>query len=256
MSGVGSQHHRELLSKRARAAPQDGLRDTLERGAITSCELIARGSNYTFIVSIQGEGRQTVRGVYKPRDGENPLWDFPRGSLCLRERAAYLLAEALGWHFIPATVVREGPHGVGSVQAYVEHDPRLHYFLLREGHDLPFQRMSVFDWLANNADRKAGHCLCSPDGRVWGIDHGLTFNAAPKLRTVIWDYAGLPIPGEILADVERLGPRLTKLDGELAELKRLLRPDELVALCDRHASVLARRRFPETHEGGVPWPWL
>lgn len=241
---------------RSRDVPGDRLRETLEHGAITSCDLVQRGSNYAFLVNIQGEPGQNVRGIYKPREGETPLWDFPGGTLCQRERAAYLLAEALGWHFIPPTVMRQGPHGVGSVQAYVEHDPRLHYFLLRERHGVQFQRMCVFDWLANNADRKAGHCLLSSDGSVWGIDHGLTFNAVPKLRTVIWDYAGVPIPTEILSDVERLTLGLARLDAGLAELRGLLRLDELAALRRRHEEILSRRRFLDTHEGGVPWPWL
>lgn len=253
---MGTKHSRESTGRPARHLSPKALSSLLEHGRVTSCDLLPRGSNYVFVAQVLGENGDACRAIYKPRDGENPLWDFPSGSLCLRERAAYVLAEALGWRFVPLTIVRDGPHGVGSMQAFVDHDPRRHYFTLRDEHPLEFQRMFVFDWLANNADRKAGHCLLSSDGAIWGIDHGLTFHAAPKLRTVIWDFAGLPVPDPILAAVEQLVPKLDALDGPLAELRALLRNDELAALKQRLEAILTRRRFLDVHEGGVPWPWL
>jgi uncharacterized repeat protein (TIGR03843 family) len=221
---------------------------------VTGYRLAPRCSNYTFLVSLEGPDGSGCHAIYKPSEGERPLWDFPHGSLSLRERASFLLADALGWHFVPPTVVREGPHGPGSMQLFIDHDPRLHYFALRDEHEEQFKRMLLFDWLANNADRKGGHCLLAPDGKVWGIDHGLTFHAAPKLRTVIWDFAGLPIPKALLSDLEALAPRLEKLDGPLAELTSLLSVEEIAALGRRAETILSRRRYPKEGEGGIPWP--
>jgi uncharacterized repeat protein (TIGR03843 family) len=224
---------------------------------IISCELIPRGSNYTFLVELRNGSSETSLGVYKPASGERPLWDFPHGSLGARERGAFLLSEALGWGFVPTTVLRDGPHGPGSVQVFVPHDPRQHYFTFKDEHELQCQQICAFDWLANNADRKAGHCLRSPSDRIWGIDNGLTFHPRHKLRTVIWDFAAEPMPAPILADLEEFAGRLDRLDGEeLAELAELLDPDEVAALRARLARILQRRHFPDTHEGGVPWPYI
>lgn len=235
---------------------QNKLVDLLLNGEITSDQLLPRGSNYTFMVTIEdGDGRM-CRAIYKPTQGERPLWDFPTGSLCQRERASYLLSEALGWHFVPLTVVRDGPHGPGSVQLFVEHDPQQQYFTLRELYPDEFQRMCLFDWLANNADRKAGHCLLSSDGTIWGIDHGLTFHTEHKLRTVIWDFAGEPIPETLLRDVEDLGEALGGGRGPLGELADLIEPAELKALRRRREAILERRSFLTRYEGGVPWPLL
>jgi hypothetical protein len=228
----------------------------LEQWEITSYVLLPRGSNYTFMATLEGPDGATVRAIYKPGKGERRLWDFPYGSLGARERASFLLAEALGWHFVPPTVVREGPEGLGSVQLFVEHDPQQHYFTLKELYPDEFERMCLFDWLANNADRKAGHCLLSADGTVWGIDHGLTFHEQHKLRTVIWDFAGAPVPEGLLKDIEALGPKLERLEGPLAELAELIEPSELAALKQRREVILERRQFLTRYEGGVPWPLL
>ena len=145
-----------------------------ERGEAVSCDLTPLGSNYTFHVTLQDAEGEQVKAIYKPRKGEVPLWDFPSGTLHLREYASYLLAEALGWHFIPRTILRDGPHGEGSMQRYVEHNPRDHYFTLREGYTEQFPRICLFDLLANNADRKAGHTLLDHGRRrahgTWSID--------------------------------------------------------------------------------------
>ncbi len=229
----------------------------LESGDILSCELIPRGSNYTFLVEIRNGDSAGCYGVYKPVSGERPLWDFPHGSLGQRERAAYLLSEAIGWGFVPPTVLREGPHGYGSLQLFVPHDPRQHYLTLRDQHTLDFQRMCAFDWLANNADRKAGHCLRSQDGRIWGIDNGLTFHERHKLRTVIWDFAGQAMPASLIDDLQLFGTRLERKEGAaISELAGLLTGGEIAVLSRRLLTILERRRFPETSEGGVPWPWL
>jgi hypothetical protein len=197
------------------------------------------GSNGTFLVTLDGRDDGHSHAVYKPRRGESPLWDFPRGTLYRREMATYLVSEALGWCIVPATVVRDGPYGVGSVQLFIEHDPD-DYFVPPVRRDRAASaQIALLDVMLNNADRKTEHCLRGLDGRTWAIDHGLTFHTDPKLRTVIWDFAGESIADELVADLEALcraldpcaalRPALGKLvaeveiDGVLQRLRRLLR---------------------------------
>ncbi|HEV7664239.1 MAG TPA: hypothetical protein VGQ62_11935, partial [Chloroflexota bacterium] len=189
-----------LMSERAQY-PEDPFA-LLERGTIEGIELIPWGSNYTFAALLRGEDESCCYGVYKPRRGEVPLRDFPSGTLYKREVAAYVFATKLGWDLIPPTIVREeAPHGVGSLQLYVEPHAgaAAQYDHLRESHRADLQRMAVFDLLTNNADRKGGHCLLDIRGHLWGIDHGLTFHHVPKLRTVIWDFCGDRIPADLVA---------------------------------------------------------
>ncbi|HET9731806.1 MAG TPA: SCO1664 family protein [Acidimicrobiales bacterium] len=207
-------------------------------------------SNHTFVVTV-GEGDDRLAGIYKPGRGERPLWDFPDG-LYRREVAAYELCESLGWGFVPPTVERhDGPFGPGSLQLFVDADFEQHYFTLleEEAHHRPLKRMATFDVLANNADRKGGHCLIDADGRIWGIDHGLCFHVQPKLRTVIWDFAGEPLEADDRADVERwLG------DGLPDRLAELLHPEECRALQKRARRLLEDGRLPEPRTDH-PYPW-
>ena len=133
-------------------------------------------SNATFLVEAKVDGDE-LPAIYKPRRGERPLWDFPEGTLCNREVAAYELSAALGWDVVPVTIMRDGPLGEGAVQRFVEHDPDEHYFTLLEGREDRFRQFAVFDVLANNTDRKGGHCLYDEaNDMIVGIDHGLTFH--------------------------------------------------------------------------------
>ncbi|MDQ3549283.1 MAG: SCO1664 family protein, partial [Chloroflexota bacterium] len=179
----------------------------LRTADITDCKLVPWGSNYTFAVVLEdesGDDQQRI-GIYKPRAGEAPLWDFPSGTLYQREYASYIVSQFLGWEFIPCTVIRDGPHGIGTVQLYIEPDEQLHYRVLRDEHRAEMQQMAIFDLVTNNADRKASHLFRgASDRKVWGIDHGLTFHVHPKLRTVIWDFMGEPIDGELLDALIRL----------------------------------------------------
>ena len=155
-------------------------------------ELVGRmpwSSNGTFLANLANDDGEML-AIYKPRQGERPLWDFRTGTLCQREVAAYAVSEAFGWEIVPDTVLRDGPLGMGSVQRFVDHDPEEHYFTLLESHAEELRRFGVFDIVINNTDRKGGHCLLGEDGHVWGIDHGVTFHEHWKLRTVIWDFAG------------------------------------------------------------------
>ena len=179
------------------------LFDLLARGKMGECRLTPDGSNYTFLTTVS-KGSEHLKVIYKPRRGEVPLWDFPEGTLYLREYASYLLSEALGWGYVPPTVIRDGAFGKGSVQLYVECDRREHYFTMRERFLEDMLRVCAFDVVANNADRKATHTLLGNDGGVWLIDHGITFNAQHKLRTVIWDFAGQPLPHWLLEELESL----------------------------------------------------
>jgi hypothetical protein len=230
----------------------------LEQGTMQAVELIPWGSNYTFAALLVGEDGSRCFGVYKPRRGEVPLRDFPNGTLYRREVAAYRLSQHLGWDMIPPTVVRgEGPHGIGSLQLYVE--PRAgasgQYERLRDSHRCDLQRMATFDLLANNADRKGGHCLLDVRGHVWGIDHGLTFHHVPKLRTVIWDYCGEPIPAHLVAALRSLRGDPVRMSALEHGVRPLLADQEWEALLQRWDRLLKNPCFPNLDPyRNVPWP--
>ncbi len=233
------------------AKPRGDL-DLLARGAITVKGRISRSSNAIFLVEVTLDSA-TALAVYKPARGERPLWDFLPG-LFKREVAAYLLSEALGWGLVPPTVEREGPLGEGSLQRFVEADFEQHYFTLKEDatHHERLKQICLFDLVANNADRKSGHCLLDPDGVIYAIDNALTFHAEPKLRTVIWEFGGEPIPEPMLTDVRRL------LTGGLPEsLAALLDLAEQDALLARARAVTDEGRFPvDTSGHRYPWPLI
>ena len=217
-------------------------------------------SNYTFVVELSLDGDNPVSGfgVYKPGAGEALIGDFPAGSLNRRECAAYELSHLLGWDFIPPTVIREGEVGPGSLQLYVPSDERANFFTMRESHRETLECMAVFDLVANNADRKGGHCLLAGDGRLWGIDHGLTFHEEYKLRTVIWDVAGRSVPGPLLADLACLHDSLCKEGSEATErLALFLSPREMDALRSRVQALLEHPVMPQPYSRrDLPWPWV
>ena len=217
--------------------------------------LMRWGSNYTFLVTIKHDDKSFM-GIYKPRMGERPLWDFPDGTLCQRETAAYVLSELLGWSIVPPTVLRNGSRGIGSVQVFIDHDPNRHYFTFDETHIPQLQRMAAFDVINNNADRKGGHCLLDEDEHLWGIDHGLTFHPSHKLRTVIWDFAGEVIPDDIIRDLQTLCSVLEDKANPLRdELHQLLRQSELQAMQTRLERLIRARKYPMPGPGpNRPWP--
>ena len=223
--------------------------DVLTRGALTVKGRLPYSSNFTLLVEAVLD-EVTMLAVYKPMRGERPLWDFPRG-LFRREIAAWHLSEALGWGLVPLTIPREGPHGEGSLQQFVNADFEQHYFTLREvpAHQETLQRICAFDLVANNADRKSGHCLLVGDA-IYAIDNGLCFHVEPKLRTVIWDFVGQPVPEPILADLRRFVGRPLP-----APLTELLDEDECRALRSRARALLRKGCFPGDVIGhGYPWP--
>lgn len=230
----------------------------LAEGKIEVHDLIPWSSNATLLVTVRDDEYATL-AIYKPQRGERPLWDFPRGTLGRREVAAYLVAGALDWGLVPPTVLRRGPHGPGSVQLFINAREDANYFTIqrepRHGPDL--QRLAAFDVITNNADRKAGHCLVDEEGRLWAIDNALCFHAEPKLRTVIWDFAGMPLPADIQADLGALGDALDR-DPALAEaLDMLLSVEEVAAFRGRVTDLIRAQRYPEPGPGRVvPWPLI
>jgi hypothetical protein len=236
-------------------APERILR-LLSEGQIEIEGLIPWSSNATLLVTIHDDEFSTL-GVYKPQRGERPLWDFAYGTLGMREVAAYLVSEALNWGFVPPTVLRQGPRGLGSIQLFIYAPDDAHFFAVQDDsryiEDL--QRLAAFDVVVNNADRKAGHCLIDEKGRLWAIDNALTFHQEPKLRTVIWDFAGQPLPETVLTDLKQLQPGLAEGSSLSGALEQLLSHGELAALRRRLERLICTGRFPEPGPGrSVPWP--
>ncbi len=228
----------------------DNITDALTHGDIDIVGRMPDSSNATFLVTI-AHGDVNMQAIYKPLRGERPLWDFAPG-LHRREVAAFLLSEALGLGLVPITILRDGPFGEGSVQFFVESDTREHYFSMFEErpelHDR-LREFAIFDFVANNTDRKSGHCLLGLDGTVWGIDHGVCFSADFKLRTVIWEFGGEPIPQYLLTAI---APMATTVPLHIAAL---LSDDEVHALQERVQWLLDHPEFPVDNSGRrYPWP--
>ena len=228
----------------------------VEQAAMGDGWLHPAASNFTFVVELALGGERGY-GIYKPERGEQPLWDFPSG-LYRRECAAYELSLLLDWRMAPPTVVRTGDLGVGSLQLFVPPRSDSHFFNLRDDYRDDALRMAVFDLAANNADRKGGHCFIAQSGGIWGVDHGLTFHAEHKLRTVIWDFAGEPVPEPLLRDLARLLPLLDAPEpGPASALAGLLAPEEAAALRERVQRLLEEPVMPApTSRRDLPWPWL
>jgi hypothetical protein len=223
---------------------------------VVDAAVLASGSNSVYLLTLSHPEAGLGYAVYKPQRGEAPLSDFPGGTLYRREQAAYLVSEAIGWHLIPPTIVRgDGlALGIGAMQLFIEHDPALHYFNLKEGRDAEMKRIAAFDWLTNNADRKGGHCLLALDNRIWCIDQGLTFHTDDKLRTVIWEFQGQQVPDDLLVDIQAFAGRLDEDEALRAELLDLLAPAELTRLEHRAAAILRHPMYPSPPPWR-PYPW-
>lgn len=225
--------------------------DVLRAGSVEVLGLMPWSSNGTFLVQVD-DGTDRTPAIYKPERAERPLWDFPCG-LWRREVASYELSRALGFGLVPTTVERrDAPMGPGSLQAFVQARFSEHYFTIREqpGHDPALRRLCALDLVANSADRKGGHCLIDPADRIWAIDNGLTFHTEPKLRTVIWEYAGEPLPADVADALRRL------LDSALPpELAEHLKTAECEGVRTRAGALLGSGRFPHDPTGRrYPWP--
>jgi uncharacterized repeat protein (TIGR03843 family) len=253
------------------------VESVLRHGSVSLEGRLVEASNATFFGAACLDG-ETVECVYKPIRGERPLWDFPYGTLADREVAAYLVSELAGWHVVPPTVIGDGPFGSGMMQAWVTDDADdlvdvlpsgslpvgwLHVLDAVDMHEQPvvlvhrddpqLRAMAVFDAVVNNADRKGGHVL-SADGRVLGCDHGLTFHVEPKLRTVLWGWAGELLADDDVTALERLLGSLQ--DPVDAGLDQHIGDDELDRLGARVERLLRTRRHPRPPRDGraIPWP--
>ncbi|MFD9431880.1 SCO1664 family protein [Streptomyces sp. NPDC060002] len=255
--------------------------ELLARGELTVRGRIRDASNAALYCTVAHEGREAAC-VYKPVAGERPLWDFPDGTLAQREVAAYEVSEATGWGLVPPTVLREGPYGEGMCQLWIETAPESELLalvdaqepepgwraigfaevgegrtaLLVHADDERLRRLAVLDAVINNADRKGGHLLPTAEGRLYGIDHGVTFNAENKLRTLLWGWAGEPLTGEAVEVLKGLRGALEP-GGRLAvTLAALITPAEVDATRARADALLEAGKHPEPSgdRPAIPWP--
>jgi uncharacterized repeat protein (TIGR03843 family) len=255
-SNQSSQHTpvRSGCKNPARPGPSSYVTAVLQQGDVVAGGYLPMGSNVICLTKLR-LGDNEVLAIYKPRDGESPLVDFAGGTLYRRERAAYLLSTLIGWPQVPTTVIRQGPLGVGSFQLFVHANFDRNYFTLGQDKDDELRAIALFDVVANNADRKAGHFLLDEQDSIWVVDHGLTLHETPKLRTVIWDFSGQHIPNDLLADLRVAGEKLKDHLPASAEIRSLLSPAEFQALCDRISQVLMFGRYPEPGPlRHYPWP--
>ena len=229
----------------------------LQNGKMQVHAQFLAGSNYTFLADISYE-QVMIKAVYKPVRGEQPLWDFPNGSLAKREVAAYVISEELDWGLVPPTVYRrKGSMGAGSVQEYIEHNPDLHYFNFDEATRQLLRPVALFDLVANNADRKGGHILLdASNNHLLLIDHGICFHVEDKLRTVVWDFAGEEIPPDLLSDLCRLIADLEQGSSQLMhDLGNLLDDGEIDAVLNRTRHLVTSGRFPSPQSTRRSYPW-
>lgn len=234
---------------------KDAILNALREGEVKVQGQFMNGSNYTFLADVTYQDFAT-QAVYKPVRGEQPLWDFPAGSLAHREAAAYLLSEGLGWDLIPPTVYRRrGPLGSGSLQLYVEHDPHHHFFNFTDEEKQRLRPACLFDLISNNADRKAGHILIDESAHIWLIDQGLCFHVEEKLRTVIWDFAGETLPDELALDLIGLEDALAPGADLRTALEQHLRPGEISTVRSRARRLVEMGCFPSPPESRRPYPW-
>ena len=241
-----------MIAPDDRSATDAEILSVLAAGEVEILGLLPGSTNFTYLARVR-DGNDELLAVYKPREGEAPLWDFPDGTLYRREVAAYELATALGWPRVPPTLRRDGPEGVGSVQRFLPFDLAEHYFTMQDDARWTntFRRVALFDAVTNNADRKAGHCLLAEDGDLFFIDHGVCFNLEPKLRTVIWEFAGERIRDDELEELRAFRARFGDVRPRLLEL---LDPLEVEVTGSRLDALIEARRFPEPGPDR-PYPW-
>lgn len=250
-----------------------GTADLLALGEIEVIGRLREASNQTFAVRLTLDDQESL-AVYKPTSGEAPLWDFPDGTLAFRERAAYVVSEALGWNVVPPTILREGPAGPGMLQIWIEcsddepvrvvkrgdEGDLLHVFDAEDQWGRPvslvhedteaLRRIAIFDLLVNNTDRKGSHVL--PLGlHRYGIDHGVCFHVDDKVRTVLWGWAGSELTNSEVHAVHKV-----LADAELGEhLDELLADDEVEAFRQRCERLVRAGRMPIPRGDWPPIPW-
>lgn len=236
--------------------PQDDLiLKVLQDGEMEIEGQFMWGSNYTFLCNLTCDG-ETVKAVYKPVQGERPLWDFPSETLAGREVAAYLISKHGDWKMVPPTVYRkDGPSGAGSLQYFIEHDPEYHYFKFTPEDRKKLKPVVLFDAVVNNTDRKGGHILVDPDDKFWLIDHGICFHTQPKLRTVVWDFANKPIPEESCQQIKNLREKLLPDQPLHIEMSTYLSQVEIIAMISRIDKLIKEGVFPRPMDKRYSHPW-
>jgi len=258
--------------KDALAFDENEVIDRLQSWPVSGIGLHPGGSNYVFVARLTDPGKfdpddesdqeideaSSIYSIYKPAAGERPLKDFPHGTLHLRELASYKLSRRLGWPTIPPTVVREGPHGEGSFQLFINAaDEEDNFFSLRDERLNDFKGMATFDVLTHNADRKGGSCIVDEDGKLWSIDHGLTFNQVARRRTVMFEFNGTEYPAEHLEAIEGLQKELFDRSGFWGELQGLVTQAEVDDLVTRASEMLDSKSYPVLDPDiNVPWPMV
>jgi uncharacterized repeat protein (TIGR03843 family) len=263
------------------AKPTEPLADVIAEGELTVRGRIREASNAALYCTVSRDGREAAC-IYKPVAGERPLWDFPDGTLAQREVAAYEVSEATGWGLVPPTVMRDGPYGEGMCQLWIDVTPESELLalvdaeepepgwkaigfaevgegrtaLLVHADDERLRRLAVLDAVINNADRKGGHLLPTAEGRLYGIDHGVTFNAENKLRTLLWGWAGEPLTGEAVDVLKALKGALGESGALSARLASLITPAEIDATRARVDALLVSGKHPEPSGEwpAIPWP--
>jgi uncharacterized repeat protein (TIGR03843 family) len=243
-------------SKTGKIIDKTAIIDILLNGEIDLRGQFTLGSNYTFLVGLNHPSG-SVQAVYKPQQGEIPLWDFPPESLAGRENAAYILSEALGWELVPPTAMRSSdPLGRGSLQLYIPHDPEINYFSFDDATIQRLKPTALFDLVINNADRKGSHIILDEDQHIWLIDHGLCFHPSPKLRSVIWDFADQSVPAELVHDLVGVLEQLHPGEELSGELSQFIGPEEISALKSRILNIINHPIYPkpDTHKRQFPWP--
>ena len=232
----------------------DEIREHVTMGEINISGRLVDASNATLFGSCTYLGSE-LSIIYKPIAGERPLWDFADGNLASREYASYLLSELLGWNLVPVTILRDGPFGEGMVQQWIDIDEDIDLALFYRTDDPRLRRMALFDAVLNNTDRKIGHLLPTKDGHLFGCDHGVTFHEEDKLRTVLWQWAGLPLDDAEKSDLRKL---LSKLESGETEIAKLITATEFQALLVRIAHLISTCEIPSPCEDwpAVPWPTL
>ena len=224
----------------------------MSEGTLTVTGRLVDASNATLYGTIV-EGEDEVRVIYKPVAGERPLWDFPDGNLAQREYAAFLISEIGGWNLVPLTILRDGPFGIGMVQQWIDIDESVDLALFYREDNSSLRAMALFDAVVNNTDRKIGHLIPTPDGKLYGCDHGVTFHEEDKLRTVLWQWASMNLSD---IEIEQLRTLRESLIAEEESLTSLISTSEFKALLGRVDRLLAQKIFPEPSDEwpAVPWP--
>jgi hypothetical protein len=232
------------------------LVDAMQSGELSVTGRLVDASNATLygaIKPIDGAESDEIRVIYKPVAGERPLWDFPDGNLANREYAAFLISEIAEWNLVPTTILREGPFGPGMVQQWIDIDETVDLALFYSQDQPLLRKLALFDAVINNTDRKIGHLLPTADGKLLGCDHGVTFHHEDKLRTVLWQWAGMAISDQEIIELRKLAEEILK---EQVVFQELLTEIELQALFARIERLISTGIFPEPSDEwpAVPWP--